>query len=58
MGVQEIIVTAIGVLVVAYIVRRLYCIFVKRDINACECCDKSCPMKRQKRNKSDKEPKK
>ena len=49
MGTQEIIVTAIGVVVVAYLVRRIYCMIVKKDFTACQGCEKNCPLKKAKR---------
>ena len=49
MGVQEIIVSAIGILVLLYLVRRIFCMFSKKDLSACYGCDKSCPLKKAKR---------
>ena len=49
MGTQEIIVTAIGVVVVAYLVRRIYCMITKKDFTACQGCEKNCPLKKAKR---------
>ncbi|MBR4120011.1 MAG: hypothetical protein IKK64_08055 [Bacteroidales bacterium] len=49
MGTQEIIVTAIGVVVVAYLVRRIYCMITKKDFTACQGCEKSCPLKKAKK---------
>lgn len=49
MGAQEIIVAAIGVVVVAYLIRRIYCMISKKEITACCGCEKNCPMKKKKR---------
>lgn len=49
MGTQDIIVVAIGIVVVGYLIRRIYCMIYKKDISACCGCDKNCPMKRKKR---------
>lgn len=49
MGTQEIIVTAIGIVVVAYLIRRIYCMISKRDFSACYGCEKNCPLKKAKR---------
>lgn len=49
MGTQEIIVAAIGVVVVAYLVRRIYCMITKKDFTACDGCEKNCPLKKAKK---------
>ncbi len=51
MGTQEIIVTAIGIVVVGYLIRRIYCMISRKDITACCSCEKNCPMKKKKRKK-------
>ena len=49
MGFQEIIVSAVGILVLLYVIRRVYCMLKKKDFSACYGCDKDCPMKKAKR---------
>ncbi|MBR5531999.1 MAG: hypothetical protein IKU59_01630 [Bacteroidales bacterium] len=51
MGFQEIIVTAIGILVLLYLARRIYCMISRKDFSACYGCDKNCPMKKKKRKR-------
>lgn len=47
---QNIIVAAVGVAVLIYLIRRIYCAVKRKMYNPCASCGKSCPLRNVKKH--------